>query len=530
MYKIRKVKYVNHPILKNLELDFSGPDGTAVDTVILAGENGTGKSTVMDSLYRLLSKTDGCEMDLVLETDAGVTTLAFRNETLNKNTTILAAKEQNGKKLYFKSIMGDFHETYPVSAIYSDVDINFHSKAIANVTSLTLDAVNQSRRSDTALPEQIKQLIIDVQAMDDADLAYAYRQAKDEGTPVSEISYADRMQRFTTAFNTMFENMTYSRVVNINRKKAILFKKYGEDILIDGLSSGEKQVVYRGCFLLKDVNAMNGAFVFIDEPEISLHPNWQMKIMDYYKGIFTGEDGQQTSQIFAVTHSPFVIHNDNRRNDKIIILTRNENGDIVVKDKPEYFKCDSVEAVQDAFSLKTFSAEQPTVYLEGRTDEKYFNRVLQVYDLDVPFRFKWVGYLDDKGQEVNTGEKSIDAAYQFLVSQNLPVRNICLKDCDTNREPKRKNNAIILAIPPYQNSKGIKKGIENALVLDSVDLTPYYSVKKMMGEYGEEKVIQTFEKMDCCDGICAMDDAALKDVFINLKAMIDRLLKLYNEE
>ena len=92
------------------------------------------------------------------------------------------------------------------------------------------------------------------------------------------------------------------------------------EIPIDNLSTGEKQIVYRGCFLLKDVNATNGAFVFIDEPEISLHPKWQMKIMDYYKGIFTDESGQQTSQIFAVTHSPFIIHNDNRSNDKVIIL------------------------------------------------------------------------------------------------------------------------------------------------------------------------------------------------------------------
>lgn len=68
------------------------------------------------------------------------------------------------------------------------------------------------------------------------------------------------------------------------------------------MSSGEKQIIYRGGFLLKDAAAMNGAFVFIDEPEISLHPRWQ-KIMDYYKGIFTDENGIQTSQIFVVTHS-----------------------------------------------------------------------------------------------------------------------------------------------------------------------------------------------------------------------------------
>ena len=280
----------------------------------------------------------------------------------------------------------------------------------------------------------------------------------------------------------------------------------------------------------KDANAMNGAFVFIDEPEISLHPNWQMKIMDYYKRIFTGEDGKQTSQIFAVTHSPFVIHNENRKNDKVIVLTRNENGDIVVKDKPEYFRCNSVDAVKDAFFIKDFSAEQPTVYLEGRTDEKYFKRAAQAYGLSVPFEFKWVGYLDERDQEVNTGDKSVDAAFQFLVARNLPVRNFCLKDCDTNRNITKKNNVTILSIPKYENTRGMKKGIENALVLDGIDLTPYYTQKITKGDYGEEKQIQTFDKMACCDGICAMADETLRDVFVNLKTTIDRLVTLYNEE
>ena len=43
MYKVRKIKFIDHPILKNMELDFVGMDGEAVDTVIFAGENGCGK-------------------------------------------------------------------------------------------------------------------------------------------------------------------------------------------------------------------------------------------------------------------------------------------------------------------------------------------------------------------------------------------------------------------------------------------------------------------------------------------------------
>lgn len=519
MYKIRKIKFQNHPILKNLELDFCGTDGKAVDTVIFAGENGTGKSTILNFIYEFLGgNPDSCVVEM--ENDGEIFTI--NHVKLSQYSSRRTAKNVKGATVNMT------HDT--LRGIYSDVDINFVAKDLDSVTSLNVDANSESRKSQNDLPVRIKQLLIDIQAIDDAVLSRAYKDAKAAGRPTDNLEYVERMTRFTNAFNYMFENLAYSRVENKENHKSIVFQKNGVDVSIDDLSSGEKQIVYRGCFLLKDANAMNGAFVFIDEPEISLHPNWQMKIMDYYKGIFTGEDGKQTSQIFAVTHSPFVIHNENRKNDKVIVLTRNENGDIVVKDKPEYFRCNSVDAVKDAFFIKDFSAEQPTVYLEGRTDEKYFKRAAQAYGLSVPFEFKWVGYLDERDQEVNTGDKSVDAAFQFLVARNLPVRNFCLKDCDTNRNITKKNNVTILSIPKYENTRGMKKGIENALVLDGIDLTPYYTQKTTKGDYGEEKQIQTFDKMACCDGICAMADETLRDVFVNLKTTIDRLVTLYNEE
>lgn len=520
MLKIKSIKFKNHPILKNLELNFCDANGKAVDTIIIAGENGTGKSSILNYLYSITSGSVVTEATITLEKNGTQYQLYYY---MRDNS--IWVRDDN--KLDTFLLSNDYKRKYALSGIFSDVDINFKADNVSSVTSMALDTSGSSRRSTTDLPKQIKQLLIDVQALDDAELSHAMRENPTKTK--AELQVAERIPRFTNAFARMFDGLTYDRIENAGGHKVIYFKKNGVDIPIDSLSSGEKQVVYRGCFLLKDANATSGAFVFIDEPEISLHPSWQMKIMDYYKDIFTAEDGKQTSQIFAVTHSPFIVHNENRRNDKVIVLTRDENGDIIVKDKPEYFKCTSVEAVQDAFLLKSFSAEQPTVYLEGRTDEKYFSRVVQAFGMDVPFRFKWVGYMDEKGQEANTGDKSVDAAYQFLVARNLPIHNFCLKDCDTNRQPKKKNNVTILSIPPYKNAKGIKKGIENALVFDKIDLTPFYSLKTTTGEYGEKKEIQSFNKMACCDSICSMDDVALQEVFIHLKEMIDHLLALYNE-
>ena len=268
MYKIRKVKFKNHPVLQNLTLDFCDNKGHAVDTVILAGENGVGKSTIINELYKISSYQVDSPMVLELEDNQQIIELNYY--IIGGNYNLIYVKDKMGINAHIGSV--EFKDRYRFSGIYSDVDINFHARDISNVTSLTLDSKADSKRSSDNLPTQINQLLIDIQTMDDQALAYEYRKAKDSGQSVADIEFNQRMPRFTNAFNHMFESLSYNRVVNDNGNKTIIFKKYGKDVSINDLSSGEKQVVYRGCFLLQDINATEGAFVFIDEPEISLHP------------------------------------------------------------------------------------------------------------------------------------------------------------------------------------------------------------------------------------------------------------------
>ena len=55
MTKIKNISFSNHPVLGNLSLDFCNSNGSAVDTIIMAGENGTGKSTILQELYAIVS-------------------------------------------------------------------------------------------------------------------------------------------------------------------------------------------------------------------------------------------------------------------------------------------------------------------------------------------------------------------------------------------------------------------------------------------------------------------------------------------
>ena len=308
-----------------------------------------------------------------------------------------------------------------------------------------------------------------------------------------------------------------------------MFKKDGIDVPLESLSSGEKQIVYRGCFLLKDARATDGAFVFVDEPEISLHPKWQSKIMDYYKAIFTDERGIQTSQIFVVTHSPFVVHRDNRSNDKVIVLRRGAESAIEVMSKPEYHICESVAVVQDAFDIDWGANNVQAVYLEGRTDERYFKSTVEAFDLDLPFEFRWIGYVDEGGQERNTGSSALSKAEDLFFAHGGSIKRVCLFDCDTNHDDITRGSVRSLSMQKFENGKEITKGIENALVLDSIDLAPFYSKKIKPDGYGGGSTVRTLDKMRLCDCICEMEKDERKIIFANLRDTIEKLDTFFRE-
>lgn len=69
MYKIRKVTFENHPVLSDLTLDFTDSNGKAVNTVIFAGENGSGKSTIINALYENISQQKISNMIVEIETE-----------------------------------------------------------------------------------------------------------------------------------------------------------------------------------------------------------------------------------------------------------------------------------------------------------------------------------------------------------------------------------------------------------------------------------------------------------------------------
>jgi predicted ATP-binding protein involved in virulence len=336
---IKKVKWDNHLMLDNLELDFSKADGTVYNTIILAGENGTGKTTILNTLSTFLnlgSIEPFKNVEYVVNNNVYMVTpseekthvaLGFhvRTDQAGVKTHI-----NSGGGNYIESIKDDPLDIRHYGCVYTKARTGFVTQPIISSTTQQIDD-NKYENDNNEDFTSIKQLIVDVSTQDDAAFRRHFNTSSDKSH--SEISNTfkveSKMVRFTSAFNEFFDNMEFSKVDNESKnEKLILFKKNGVEINVDALSTGEKQVVFRGAHLLKNSGNLTGGIVLIDEPELSMHPKWQEKILQYYRNLFK-KDNNQTAQIIFATHSDYVLRAGLEDNDNVLIIVLNEESSII---------------------------------------------------------------------------------------------------------------------------------------------------------------------------------------------------------
>ncbi len=103
------------------------------------------------------------------------------------------------------------------------------------------------------------------------------------------------------------------------RSMPVFTNSSGDEFDINQLSSGEKQLFLR-TLAIKMLEPEN-SIILIDEPELSLHPKWQQRIIEIYQRI------GKNNQIIVATHSPHILGSVPREN--IILLSKNENGEVI---------------------------------------------------------------------------------------------------------------------------------------------------------------------------------------------------------
>ena len=339
--KIRKVKWANHPILGNLELNFINPTtNKPYSTIVLAGENGTGKTTILETLNTFLSigsfePFDTIEYEIgdkrYILTPSNISnslkTFFTRYDVENEISENIHSDRNNNSN----SIQSDNKDPRSYGSVFSRPRADYKTNKIESVKTNELDKNKYDSDNDDNFTS-LKQLIVDVQNQDNERYSDINDERQTQNLPAmtkGEFEQISKIYRFKNAFNNFFDKIKYKKVSNKANEKVVLFEKNGAEISLEHLSTGEKQIVFRGAYLLKNLSLLNNSTIMIDEPELSMHPKWQEKILQYYKTLFTDDAGNQIVQLFIATHSDHVLKEAFRDQINTLVIVLNESNGII---------------------------------------------------------------------------------------------------------------------------------------------------------------------------------------------------------
>lgn len=303
--KIKKIEIKNNKILKDISIDFE-KNGKIIDTIVVAGSNGSGKTTFLESIWNYffdiaLYKTDIMEkINITLENKFED---SIKNKIINELYFLSSYKENDRKK--YQAILSSF-ETLP-KLIYIPTEINF-----SEVKTETTNFYREYSFFNIVDFNMIK----DIPSYIVSRIMYILGQNEN-------LTMLEARKKITEEINGIFNilelDVKLKGISKDGKNMPIFENSQGEEFDINELSSGEKQLFLRTLSI--KMLEPEDSIILIDEPELSLHPKWQQQIIKVYQSI------GKNNQIIVATHSPHILGSVPSEN--IIILSKNEENKIV---------------------------------------------------------------------------------------------------------------------------------------------------------------------------------------------------------
>ncbi|MDX9961290.1 MAG: AAA family ATPase [Aliarcobacter sp.] len=187
------------------------------------------------------------------------------------------------------------------------------------------------------------------------------------------IKYFERAKSFVKYITNLESNIKYEQLIlNISDIDISFIEDYQKLTFASldffhfewfpNLSSGQENLLFQFAnfysLILDRTNKklQDNIFIFIDEGENTLHPNWQKKYIKYLVDFFNKNFTQKMNLIFA-THSPFILSDIPKEN--VIFLEKYK------KDEDKNQKEGNCKNVSKDIDIKTFGANIHTLLSNG---------------------------------------------------------------------------------------------------------------------------------------------------------------------
>ena len=323
--KIEKVHIKSVKGIKDLELSFK-KDNKILDLIVLAGVNGSGKTTILEAIKDFFNNKNinfgdieksNVNLKIFFEDfekkqieEAEKSSIDNYEHKLQDFFSALQSYEYNRKNNgeYYSYLIAKFFEN-PPKIIYVPAENKFEEiQTYSTTLSKEYEFINTINSN----------VIRDIPS-------YIATRRNYLATIEEDLTMKEITNKVINEINGIFGILELDvklKGFSKDEKTMPIFKNSaGDEFNINYLSSGEKQLFLR-TLSIKMLEPKN-SIILIDEPELSLHPKWQQRIIEVYNKI--GEN----NQIIVATHSPHILGSVS--NENIFILYRNENGKIEAK-------------------------------------------------------------------------------------------------------------------------------------------------------------------------------------------------------
>ena len=329
--RIEKVHIKNVKGIKDLELSFK-KDDKILDLIVLAGVNGSGKTTILEAIKDFFDNKNinfgdieksNVNLKIFFEDfekkqieEAEKSSIDNYEHKLQDFFSALQSYEYNRKNNgeYYSYLIAKFFEN-PPKIIYVPAENKFEEIQTYSTTLSKeykfINTINSNIIRD--IPSYIA-------------TRRNYLATIEEDLTMKEVTNKV-VNKINIIFNILELDVKLKGFSKDEKTMPIFENSASEEFDINDLSSGEKQLFLRTLSI--KMLEPNNSIILIDEPELSLHPKWQQRIIEVYKKI--GEN----NQIIVATHSPHILGSIS--NENIFILYRNENGKIEAKTGDELY-------------------------------------------------------------------------------------------------------------------------------------------------------------------------------------------------
>lgn len=492
--RIQSVELEGHPGVGDLELSFCDPQGVPFNLVVLAGVSGTGKTAVIEAIQRTFEGQLGGRFGTVTikfianaedlarmalanggpkEFGGPVTEFTLRHDSsITDNWSAFSltwVDPQSGPNGLLSFVMQNSEWRNVFRSFFSEASVNFEARPAQYITVSSVDDMSvKGARSGSNLATEITQLLVDIRAADAEDLTKWVEQ--NPGVAPPDTVKGKRMARFADAFHAMFPSKRFKEVKHVNGGHSVEFEEFGRTTGIENLSTGEKQVVFRAGFLLRNLSTVKDSIVLIDEPELSLHPGWQASIIPFYTSLLGDGQGNHP-QIIVSTHSPFIVHG--AVGARVIILEKDPQIGVVREmPAPTYPVVSGSEAIR-AFNIDSFlaAAQKPLLIItEGESDVILFRQAWEKLRPGQPMQFELRAALGMKNLNITLNDREVfsklgnrillgvfdfDTAYDQwngVWSKNNTVVQNAEADGLVKRHPAERGYAMLLPVPAFRSN------------------------------------------------------------------------------